>query len=133
MPSVEMPEMAIKSFTPSLRSSVFVRSLPIVGCYLGVGFLVRCLSYLSQCYPLLWSSCLVSFQIFFSGNYSICRCIFGVSVGSSEFRVLPWHCLTLSCLIIKKKKSYIHHIHHKLLPNFKRSKILKVPIIKTVY
>ena len=60
-----------------------------------VGFLVRphlCLFYLSDVVLLSWwRSHSASFQVFFTINWSMCSCRFGVSVGRGEFRILLHH------------------------------------------
>lgn len=56
-----------------------------------VGVLVRlylCLSNLSGVVLLsTWRNCSTSFQALFIGNWSMCSCRFGVSVGGAEFRI----------------------------------------------
>ena len=83
--------------TPSSsgRSSIFVRSVVLVGCcargeVFGETALLTLLPILMwSFYPLLWRWCLASVQVFFR---SICSCRFGVSMGGGEFRIfLCWH------------------------------------------
>ena len=61
------------------KNSIFVRSLPILGNCTRVEFLTRMSLPLLPVlmlpfYPLLWRSYSASFQVFFTGNFSICSC-----------------------------------------------------------
>lgn len=73
-------------------SYVFVRSLPIVGCFTRGGIFSKNVSLpllpvlMWSFYPFSWR-CSVSFQVCFRGNFSVCSCRFGVSVERDEFRI----------------------------------------------
>lgn len=79
------------------RSPVFLIDVPIVDCSSGNGFCFvlffwvtsyLCHFYLSQSLSLVVEALFIQFLGFFWRNYSTCICVFVVSPGGGEFRIL---------------------------------------------
>lgn len=86
---------------PSGRNATFLRSLLTMGQQAGCVVFGTTMSLpppsvsIWPFYPSLWSSYSASSQVLFRANCYICRCIFSVSMGGGEFRIILCHHLQL--------------------------------------
>lgn len=79
----------------------------------------HCIVYHLDCGPFILCcgrGCWANFQVFSSGNYSICSCGFGVSIGVSEIKGFLHYNLMIcfknkqKCKALKCAKKYIEHL-----------------------
>lgn len=76
-------------------------------------------------YPLLWRSCLASFQVFFRGNWFVCSCRFGVSMKggwvqdlATILKLTPgFFLMQIITLILSSKRNYLANGKWKPLSN----------------
>lgn len=120
------------SMDPSLPRELICEISPdCVDHHTGSSFSQDCLSLpflpvlVWSFYPLLWRSCLASFQVFFRGNWFVCSCRFGVSVKggwvqdlATILKLTPgFFLMQIITLILSSKRNYLANGKWKPLSN----------------